>query len=135
MSRLNENGLNDIFDLEVTKPSEEIIKKEELQDNTSEDIEAVKKVHYNLIEKSQDALDNLLDFAKASESPRAYEVVANLIKTTADVAKNLADISAKEKKNSVAETINNTQNNNVFLTSTAELQKLLKGNRNEDVWY
>jgi hypothetical protein len=133
MSRLNENGLNDIFDLEVTKPSEEIIKKEELQDNTSEDIEAVKKVHYNLIEKSQDALDNLLDFAKASESPRAYEVVANLIKTTADVAKNLADISAKEKKNSVAETINNTQNNNVFLTSTAELQKLLKGNRNEDV--
>jgi capsular polysaccharide biosynthesis protein len=133
MSRLNENGLNDIFDLEVTKPSEEIIKKEELQDNTSEDIEAVKKVHYNLIEKSQDALDNLLDFAKASESPRAYEVVANLIKTTADVAKNLADISAKEKKIASAETINNTQNNNVFLTSTAELQKLLKGNRNEDV--
>ncbi len=133
MSRLNENELNDIFDLEVTKSSEEIIKKEELQDNTSEDIEAVKKVHYNLIEKSQDALDNLLDFAKASESPRAYEVVANLIKTTADVAKNLADISAKEKKNSQVETINNTQNNNVFLTSTAELQKLIKGNRNEDV--
>jgi capsular polysaccharide biosynthesis protein len=131
MSRLNENGLNDIFDLEVTKPSEEIIKKEELQDNTSEDIEAVKKVHYNLIEKSQDALDNLLDFAKASESPRAYEVVANLIKTTADVAKNLADISAKEKKIASAETINNTQNN-VFMTTTADLQKLLRGDKIND---
>lgn len=131
MSRLNENGLNDIFDLEVTKSSEEIIKKEGLQDNTSEDIEAVKKIHYNLIEKSQDALDNLMDFAKASESPRAYEVVANLIKTTADVAKNLADISTKEKKNSQVETINNTQNN-LFLGSTAELQKLLKGS-NKDV--
>lgn len=128
MSRINKDGLDEIFDLEKPQFSEEIIKKESIIDNTSEDIEAVKKVHYNLIEKSQDALDNLMDFAKASESPRAYEVVANLIKTTADVAKNLADISAKEKKNSQVETINNTQNN-VFLTTTAELQKLLKGNK------
>lgn len=128
MSRLNEDRLDNIFDLEKPQFSEEIVKKETIIDNTSEDIEAVKKVHYNLIEKSQDALDNLMDFAKASESPRAYEVVANLIKTTADVAKNLADISAKEKKNSQVETINNTQNN-VFLTTTAELQKLLKGNK------
>ena len=128
MSRINKDGLDEIFDLEKPQFSEEIVKKESIIDNTSEDIEAVKKVHYNLIEKSQDALDNLMDFAKASESPRAYEVVANLIKTTADVAKNLADISAKEKKNSQVETINNTQNN-VFLTTTAELQKLLKGNK------
>lgn len=128
MSRINKDGLDEIFDLETPQFSEEIVKKEPVVDNTSEDIEAVKKVHYNLIEKSQDALDNLMDFAKASESPRAYEVVANLIKTTADVAKNLADISAKEKKNSQVETINNTQNN-VFLTTTAELQKLLKGNK------
>lgn len=128
MSRINKDGLDQIFDLETPQFSEEIVKKEPVIDNTSEDIEAVKKVHYNLIEKSQDALDNLMDFAKASESPRAYEVVANLIKTTADVAKNLADISAKEKKNSQVETINNTQNN-VFLTTTAELQKLLKGNK------
>ena len=131
MSRLNEDRLDNIFDLEKPHFSEEIVKKETIIDNTSEDIEAVKKIHYNLIEKSQDALDNLMDFAKASESPRAYEVVANLIKTTADVAKNLADISTKEKKNSQVETINNTQNN-MFLTTTAELQKLLKGS-NKDV--
>lgn len=131
MSRLNEDRLDNIFDLEKPQFSEEIVKKETIIDNTSEDIEAVKKIHYNLIEKSQDALDNLMDFAKASESPRAYEVVANLIKTTADVAKNLADISTKEKKNSQVETINNTQNN-MFLTTTAELQKLLKGS-NKDV--
>jgi len=131
MSRLNEDRLDNIFDFEKPQFSEEIVKKETTIDNTSEDIEAVKKIHYNLIEKSQDALDNLMDFAKASESPRAYEVVANLIKTTADVAKNLADISTKEKKNSQVETINNTQNN-MFLTTTAELQKLLKGS-NKDV--
>lgn len=127
MSRFNQNELNEIFELDTpVLSSKEIIHQE--KENPSEDIDAVKKVHYDLIEKSQDALDTLMEFAKASESPRAYEVVANLIKTTADVAKNLADISTKEKKNNPAETINNTQNN-VFLTTTAELQKLLKGNQ------
>lgn len=127
MSRFNQNNLNEIFELDTPVPSpQEVIHQQ--KENTSEDIEAVKKVHYDLIDKSKDALDNLMEFAKASESPRAYEVVANLIKTTADVAKNLADISTKEKKNNPTETINNTQNN-VFLTTTAELQKLLKGNQ------
>lgn len=126
MSIINQNHLNEIFELEPTQTQEIINQKEII--TTDEDIDRVKKVHHELISKSQDALDNLIEFAKASESPRAYEVVANLIKTTADVAKNLADISAKEKKNTSPETINNTQNN-VFLTTTADLQKLLKGNK------
>lgn len=129
MATFNQNKLNEIFELDTPViSSKEIVHKE--KENPSEDIDAVKKVHYDLIEKSQDALDTLIEFAKASESPRAFEVVANLIKTTADVAKNLADISAKEKKNTQAETINNTQNN-VFLTTTAELQKLLKGDKKD----
>lgn len=131
MHRLDKDGLNDMFDLEKpTITNNELIVPEPVVDQNSEDIDAVKKVHYELIETSKDALDNLLEFAKASESPRAYEVVANLIKTTADVAKNLADISNKAKKESSVETINNTQNN-VFLTTTADLQKLLKGNKED----
>lgn len=125
MERLDTNNLDQIFDLEES-PKEIVLQKQ--TENLSEDIDAVKKVHYDLIQKSQDALDNLLDFAKASESPRAYEVVANLIKTTADVAKNLADISTKEAKSKPDATINNTQNN-VFMTTTADLQKLLKAEK------
>lgn len=127
MERLDTNNLDQIFDLEES-PKEIVLQKQ--TENLSEDIDAVKKVHYDLIQKSQDALDNLLDFAKASESPRAYEVVANLIKTTADVAKNLADISTKEAKSKPDATINNTQNN-VFMT-TADLQKLLRGEKLDD---
>lgn len=124
-----DDKLNEIFDIDKHVKTDLIIQPEPIiEPELDPDIEAAKKIHRNLMEKSQDALDNLIEFAKASESPRAYEVVANLIKTTADVAKNLADISAKEKKNSQVETINNTQNN-VFLTTTAELQKLLKGNK------
>ena len=128
MERIDTNNLDQIFDLEES-PKEIVLQKQ--TENFSEDIDAVKKVHYDLIQKSQDALDNLLDFAKASESPRAYEVVANLIKTTADVAKNLADISTKEAKSKPDATINNTQNN-VFMTTTADLQKLLRGEKLDD---
>lgn len=97
-----------------------------VQEDISKDIERIKKVHHDLLDKSEEALDNLLEFAKASESPRAYEVVSNLIKTTADVAKSLSDIILKETKTK-PEIQNNTQNN-LFLGSTAELQKFLKGN-------
>jgi hypothetical protein len=117
-----DDKLNQIFDIEPTQKQELVV-----QEETNQDIEKVKKIHHELLDKSQDALDNLLEFAKASESPRAYEVVSNLIKTTADVAKSLADITMKETK-SKPEVQNNTQNN-LFIGSTAELQKFLKGNK------
>ena len=122
-----DDNLNQIFDIEPVQTNNNLVTSD---DTPKEDIERVKKVHHDLLNKSQDALDTLIEFAKASESPRAYEVVANLIKTTADVAKNLADITTKEAK-SKPEVQNNTQNN-LFIGSTADLQKLLKGNR-EDV--
>ena len=122
--------LEEIFDIEPTTKESNVVDVFVPNDrNDTEDIQKVKRVHHDLLDKSQDALDNLLEFAKASESPRAYEVVANLIKTTADVAKNLADISMKETK-SKPEVQNNTQNN-LFIGSTAELQKFLKGNRDD----
>ena len=116
-----DDKLNEIFDIDSVEKSEITV-----QEDISKDIERIKKVHHELLDKSQVALDNLLEFAKASESPRAYEVVSNLIKTTADVAKSLSDIISKETKTK-PEVQNNTQNN-LFLGSTAELQKFLKGN-------
>ena len=116
-----DDKLNEIFDIDSAEKPEITV-----QEDISKDIERIKKVHHELLDKSQDALDNLLEFAKASESPRAYEVVSNLIKTTADVAKSLSDIVMRETKTK-PEVQNNTQNN-LFLGSTAELQKFLKGN-------
>lgn len=116
-----DDKLNEIFDIDSVEKPEIAV-----QEDISKDIERIKKVHHELLDKSQDALDNLLEFAKASESPRAYEVVSNLIKTTADVAKSLSDIVMRETKTK-PEVQNNTQNN-LFLGSTAELQKFLKGN-------
>jgi hypothetical protein len=129
MSVKYDNKLNEIFNLESEiiieeqKPLEVI----EIVDSNitrESDIKKAKEVHYDLIDKSQEALKELLGLAKISESPRAYEVLSNLIKTTSEVTKTLLELDKEDKK--TPETQNNTQNN-LFFGSTAELQKLLKG--------
>lgn len=50
-----------------------------------------------LIDTSLTALSNLIRVAKETESPRAYEVVATMIKTTADISKDLLDIQKKKQ--------------------------------------
>lgn len=81
---------------------------------------------YNLIEKGQDAIEGILDVAKEAEHPRAYEVAGNLIKNVADITDKLIDLQGKMKKLKEDDIKSNkTVNNNLFLGSTAELQKLL----------
>ena len=44
---------------------------------------------YKMLEKGNDAIDGILALAKEGEHPRAYEVAGQLIKTVADVSKDL----------------------------------------------
>lgn len=126
MKRID-NKLNEIFDLEIIPSKSTDLVPTVSNTQEDDDLNNAKQVHRDLINKSQDALDNLLEFAKASESPRAYEVVSNLIKVTSEVAKTLVEIDKKDKKDK-PEVQNNTQNN-VFVTTTADLQKLIKGEK------
>jgi len=114
------DSISEFFDLEPI-PKAEVVPVA-VPSSDEQDHDNVRKIYYELIAQSKDALDNLIAFAKSAESPRAFEVVSGLIKTTADVAKNLSDLTAGNKK---PDTQTNTQNN-IFVGSTAELQKLLK---------
>lgn len=80
----------------------------------------------NVIQKGQEALDGIMDVAVRSQHPRSYEVAATLIKTISDANKDLLEL-AKQKK-SIDGTNEKPQNvtNNLFVGSTAELQKLIK---------
>ena len=82
----------------------------------------------NILEKGNEALDGILDVAGMSQHPRSYEVVATLIKTMADVNKDLLELTKKRKEISGEANNPSTINNNLFVGSTAELQKLLKNN-------
>ena len=86
--------------------------------------------YHNLVSKGNDALDELLSVAKESESPRAYEVAAQLIRNLSDTTKELLQLQ-KTKKEIEKETKDpHTVNNSLFIGSTKELQDLLLEKKN-----
>ena len=86
--------------------------------------------YYNLIERNQDAVEEMLEIAKQSEHPRAFEVVGQLIKSGLDANKELMTLHKTKKELSIEKGGDGVSvNNAVFVGSTAELQKLLKGKK------
>ncbi len=83
---------------------------------------------YSLIEKGQEAINGIMELAGESDSPRAYEVAGQLIKSVGDVTDKLIDLQKKLKdvEEDTVKTTNNVTNNAVFVGSTSELSKLLK---------
>ena len=82
----------------------------------------------DVISKGQEALFDLMDVAKQSQHPRAYEVLSTLMNTMVGASKDLLDLQAKKKKLLENEPDASPQQvtNNLFVGSTAELQKYLK---------
>ena len=91
------------------------------------DFEIGRENLYKLLDKGNDAIDGILALAKEGEHPRAYEVAGQLIKTVADVSKDLLELQEKLKKiKDVPNTGPKSVTNALFVGSTTELQKLLK---------
>lgn len=65
--------------------------------DVDEDYQKSRKTFHSLIEQGQDALTHLLEIAKESEHPRAFEVVASLLKNISDVNKELLDTHRRMK--------------------------------------
>jgi len=130
------------LDIETTPIKSEIVKteptaiKKESPDQIQKDYEYSRGQLYSIIEKGQEAINGILELAQESDSPRAYEVAGQLIKNVGDVTDKLIDLQKKmkdinqEQKGSAP---TNVTNNAVFLGSTAELQKFLKGSMNGDL--
>tara|TARA_B110000977_G_scaffold201814_1_gene298914 strand:- start:18676 stop:19116 length:441 start_codon:yes stop_codon:yes gene_type:complete len=104
----------------------------ENEDDTIVDIEQARGNIKNIIEQGDDALKEMIELAKQSESPRAFEVASTLMKTLLDANKDFVEMSTKKKyaKEEKTNTNNGTQqnvtNNNLIL-STADLLKMIKG--------
>jgi len=98
-------------------------------DAANRDYDYSRETYYELIEKGKDALENMIEVARESEHPRAYEVLSGMIKNISDVNDRLMILNKGkkelERKNETTE-VNNTQNN-FYLGSTADVQRLLKG--------
>lgn len=102
------------------------------EDETFRDIEQARKNIQNIIEQGDESLKEMIDLAKQSESPRAFEVASGLMKTLLDANKDFVEMSMKKKYQREELTgpkeapQTNITNNNLIL-STTELLKLIKG--------
>jgi|TARA_B100000085_G_scaffold77005_1_gene69264 hypothetical protein len=127
------DGLNDAFGSEPSDLQKHVqsvkplLKKSDTED-VKHDYEVSRAQLHNLVMKGQEAVDGILDVARASDHPRAYEVAGQLIKNVADTADKLIDLQKKMKELDADDKKNNpsTVNNTMFIGSTADLQKMLK---------
>ena len=118
-------GITDVVETSTSTVTLPNVKVPEEVDN---DYKYQRENFYRLVERGQDAIDGILELAKESETPRSYEVAGNLIKQVADVTEKLGDLQVKMQK--LKEVPNNAPKNvtnALFVGSTSELQKMLKG--------
>ena len=99
-------------------------------DENLTDLELARSNVQNIISLGDDAVKEMVEIAKQSESPRAFEVVSTLMKTLLDANKEFVDISSKKKlvkdEEKYGRPETNVTNNNLIV-STADLLSMIKG--------
>jgi len=116
----------EIVEAEKSLPS--ILQNKDKSKEQNSDYKYSREVFYGLVERGQDAIEGILDIAKESEHPRVYEVAGQLIKTVGETTEKLIDLQAKMKELDEDNSLPNKVQNNLFVGSSSELQRLLKDN-------
>lgn len=131
-----DDNLNKLFNLDPIIKSDEALPVAIPQSLTAveqkdDDFELARNTLRDLIGKNNAVITDLVDLARNSEAPRAFEVVSQMIKTQSEIAKDLIGIH-KQKKDIEGDSgrqIVQTQNNVVFAGSTADLMKMISQGR------
>ena len=112
----------------VEEPKDIVVKNEE--EEKEEDFNLVRNNLKLIIETGQSAMEGILNVASEGESPRAYEVVSQLIKSVSDANKDLMDLHKKMKdmgkESGTKQSAGSITNNAIYVGSTKDLQKLVK---------
>lgn len=134
-----DEALSESFDLIPVKTNDVVLydDKKQIPDSIEEDIESVRENLYNLLEKGENALEDLSEIAKAEESPRAFEVLNSMLNTMSDISMKIIEIEERKAKikkmnaevnkgdsDGSPTTVNN--NSVVFVGTTQELQEQIK---------
>ena len=102
------------------------------------DYERVRRDLFDLSEQGDEAIELMLELARESEHPRAFEVLGQLIKNNAEIGEKILKLhKSKKEQDKIEDVLGLTQqgptNNNVFIGSTAELQKMLRDEKVIDI--
>lgn len=97
-----------------------------------DDYEFARSKYYELVQKGDEAIDLMLDLARESEHPRAFEVLSTMIKQNAEIADRLMDLQKKKKEvkksdqtSGAGQQPQQLTQNNVYVGSTTDLQRML----------
>lgn len=122
---MNNDPIGDALNMNPMQP---LLSNSQRKSLVPTDYEYARGSMISVIEKGNEALSDMLSVAQQSQQPRAYEVVATLLKTIAETNKDLLELQKKHKdiENMDGPQTPQTINNNLFVGSTTELQKLIK---------
>ena len=127
-------GIENEVEIIPPKALEPIINTPHEDDDIKADYNLSRRTFRDLINKGNQAMESLTDLAKESESPRAYEDLATMMRTVADTTKDLYDLQ-KKTKDLRGQDKNDQPSVNVekavFVGSTADLLKQIKENKPE----
>jgi len=118
-------------DIKVINAVENVPTVIDSNENKDNDFQYARENLYDIIEKGRDAMEELLEIAKAEESPRAFEVFGQLLKNMTDTQQTLMELHQKKQKlenDGDRQEVSRAQNvtNALFVGSTADLLKLVK---------
>lgn len=117
---------------------EQVMSDSDNDDKIKSDYEYSRDTYYELIEKGKQSLELMIEVARESEHPRAFEVLSNMIKGVADVNDKLMDLNKKnrdinQKSKSNFQGLPNVDTlnqQNIYVGSTTDLQRLLNKEKN-----
>ena len=126
------------FVLIPTDDQHDILQEKSEEEQIKDDFEIGRESFHDLIEKGHEAIDEMIEIAKQSQHPAAYATLNQMLKNMAEMHKDLLTIhgkkqkllSGKENREKRNESTHNTQQN-IFVGTTAELAKLLRGERGD----
>lgn len=100
------------------------------EDDVKDDYEFSRDMYRELARKGQTAIDDMMQLAAESEHPRAFEVLSNMLKQNAEITEKLMSLQKDKKKlEEPSKEEKSVTNNNLFVGSTTDLQKMLHGEK------
>ena len=139
-----EKSMEEVFDVtptvveETKKETLPVVKSKdpvdpaELDQDLADAYQQSKENLQGLIEQGTEAMEEILNVAKAGQHPRAFEVYGTLLKNMVDankellaIQKQMREMSGVKKEASSSTNIDKA----IFVGSTSELSKLLKGKK------
>lgn len=96
-----------------------------------DDYEYSRDTYYEILENGKESMQLMIEVARESEHPRAFEVLSTMMKNMADVNDKLMDLNKKNKDINQKEELKQlgSTTNNLFVGTTTDLQRLIQNEK------